>query len=248
MLKGKIDKTTPTPFYYQLTQIIKEAINSGDLPVGSLIPTEKEIMKQYDLSRATVRQAILQLVNEGHLRREKGRGTFVTQPAAKIALLDSLRWFSAEMTRKQIPHKTTVLDSGIVPAPDHVAKWLEIRPGVPVFYLKRLRLLHEKPYMIDEHFIPHELCLGIENQNFDDTSLYKTLQEEYNFDLHHGWRELQPIMPSDEEETRLLGIYATTPLLLIECTMYNKGNTPIDYFTTKIRGKFTADIVNAEDF
>lgn len=247
MLKGKIDRTAPTPFYYQLIQILKEGIESGELPVGAAIPTEKELMAQFELSRPTVRQAVLQLVNDGYLYREKGRGTFVTQPAAKIALMESLRWFSNEMNLRQIPHTSRVLDSKIIPATDHIAQHLGIDAGEPVFYLKRLRNINERPYLIDEHYIPHKLCPGIESRNMENVSLYKTLQDDHDFDLHHGWREFRPAMPSSEEEIELLGIYANTPLLLVESTVLNRKNMPLDYFTIKIHGKFTADIVNAED-
>ena len=107
MPEKTIDRTSPTPFYAQLKQILLEAIEANDLVVGEVIPTEMELMKRYGISRATVRQAVLELVNEGYLRREKGKGTFVTQPLAKIQLMESLKWFSAEMKRKGI-HITRV--------------------------------------------------------------------------------------------------------------------------------------------
>ena len=63
-----IDKSIPTPLYYQLLQILEEKIKNGTWKPGDTIPTELEIMQQYGISRATVRQAILTLVNMGYLR------------------------------------------------------------------------------------------------------------------------------------------------------------------------------------
>ena len=74
MPKDAIDRTVPTPLYFQLKQILNQAIESGELQIGRAIPTEMELMDRYGLSRATVRQAVLQLVNEGYLRRTKGTG------------------------------------------------------------------------------------------------------------------------------------------------------------------------------
>jgi GntR family transcriptional regulator len=245
MSKDEIDRTVPTPLYFQLKQILKEAIEKGDLKRGDLIPTELELMQQHGLSRATVRQAILQLVNEGYLRREKGKGTFITQPPAKISIFESLRWFSADMARKRIPQATKLLKSTIIPASEHVAACLKIPPEEPVFFLKRLRLLNDRPYVIDRHCIPHSLCPGIEHKDLENNSLYKTLVEAYGFDLHHGWREFEPIIPS-KEEIELLGIYATTPLLYVESTVCARDGKPLDYYEASIHGKFTADILNAE--
>ncbi len=247
MPRKAIDRTVPTPLYFQLKQILQQEIESGQLKSGDTIPTEMELIERYGLSRATVRQAILQLVNEGYLRRAKGKGTFVTQPPARIPLMQSLRWFSAEMARAGIPHTTRILESAIIAPPERVIECLKIDPETPVFYLKRLRSLNERPYMIDRHYIPHKFCPGIECLNLENTSLYRTLVEEYHFDLHHGWREFQPVTPSSKEEIELLGIYATTPLLHVESAVCDREGTPLDYFEAEILGKFTADIVNTQE-
>jgi GntR family transcriptional regulator len=241
-----VDRSIPTPLYFQLKQILQDAIETGDLKVGDAIPTEMELVNQYGLSRATVRQAVLQLVNEGYLHREKGKGTFVTPPPAKIPLLESLRWFSGEMARKGILHGTRVLEQSIIPVPERPAECLKVAVGTTIFFLKRLRLLNDRPYLIDRHYIPYELCRGIERHDLEHVSLYKTLMEEYGFDLHHGWRELQPVIPA-KEDIDLLGIYASTPLLYVESTVSDRDGKPLDYFEAKIHGKFTADIVNANE-
>ena len=247
MAKDELDRSVPTPLYYQLKQILKQAIESGELQVGDVIPTELELMGQYTLSRATVRQAVLQLVNEGFLRREKGKGTFVTEPPAKIPIFQSLRWFSAEMARTGIPHATRVLECAVVPAPDRPAECLKLEQGTPVFYLRRLRLLNERPYLLDKHYIPYHLCQGIEHRNMERVSLYQTLVDAYGFDLHHGWREFEPDIPSSKEEIELLGIYATTALLHVESVVFSRNGTALDYFEARIHGKFTVDILNAQE-
>ena len=60
-----INRNIPIPLYYQLLQMIKASIETGELKPGDSLPTEMDLMEKYQLSRATVRQAILQLVNEG---------------------------------------------------------------------------------------------------------------------------------------------------------------------------------------
>lgn len=246
MPRKLVDRTSATPFYFQLKQILKRAIDANELEFGQAIPTEKELMELHGLSRATVRQAVLELVNEGYLRREKGKGTFVTHPPEKIQLMQSLKWFSAEMKRKGIPHTTRILESAITLPTPRVAECLQIDRETEVFYLRRLRSINDRPYMIDIHCIPHGLCAGIETMDLSAVSLYQTLFEVYDFDLHHGWREFQPAMPSSEEEIELLGIYANTPILHVESTVFSREQQPLDYFELKLHGKFTANIVNAE--
>lgn len=65
--------------YSQILDEFRERIISGDLAVGSRLPTELEIAQSHHISRGTVRQALSVLVNEGLLERIQGSGTFVRQ-------------------------------------------------------------------------------------------------------------------------------------------------------------------------
>lgn len=66
------------PKYQVILDDIKSKILSGDYNVGEQIPTESALQSMYEVSRQTVRKAILELSNEGFLRSEKGSGTYVS--------------------------------------------------------------------------------------------------------------------------------------------------------------------------
>src|SRR6266581_4940641 len=74
-----IYRNSPLPRYYQLKEIMRERIRSGEWKPGDLIPSERELGEKYGISRMTARQAITDLVNEGLFYREQGKGTFVSQ-------------------------------------------------------------------------------------------------------------------------------------------------------------------------
>src|SRR5581483_11156032 len=67
-------KKGPLPRYYQLKEIMREKIRTGEWKPGDLIPSERELGEQYGISRMTARQAITELVNEGLFYREQGKG------------------------------------------------------------------------------------------------------------------------------------------------------------------------------
>ncbi len=240
-----INRNTPIPLYYQLMQIIKESIESGELKPGDSLPTELELMEKYQLSRATVRQAVLQLVNDGYLRRIKAKGTFVNVPPEKSRFIGTLKGFAQEMKQKGIPFYTKVLDSRVIPAAPEVAEKLQIASGDPVFYLKRLRFVQDEPVLIVDGYIPARLCKGIEAINFENISLYAVLEEKFGIVLHHGQREFEPVMLSTKEEAQLLKISLKKPILYIESIVYTVENIPVEYVEIKIRGKFAVDLVQA---
>ena len=81
----------PLPKHYQLTELLRQQILSGELKAGDRFPTEDSLCQRYRLSRGTVRRAINTLAQEGFLRREQGRGTFVirSQPQPTFFTLTS---------------------------------------------------------------------------------------------------------------------------------------------------------------
>ncbi len=68
---------TPVPLYYKLKQEIVKMIEDEEFTPDELIPSERDMMEKYDISRTTVRKAIDVLVNEGYLYKIHGKGTYV---------------------------------------------------------------------------------------------------------------------------------------------------------------------------
>ncbi len=123
-----IDKHSPVPIYYQIKQLIKRQIEEGALPPGEKLPTEQMLCDRYGVSRAPVRQALLELVQEGYIYRRAGAGTFVsgvprpTSPAVKtIRLLAyDVRWVAllqqaVHLWNAQHPEQQVALDVHMPP-------------------------------------------------------------------------------------------------------------------------------------
>lgn len=79
-----LDRRSLLPLYYQLAHHLREEIYAGGLQPGSPIPSERELMRTYDLSRNTVRQALEMLAKEGLVVRDHGHGTFVSKLVHKF--------------------------------------------------------------------------------------------------------------------------------------------------------------------
>lgn len=69
------------PLYIQIQDYFKEQIASGKIKINDKIPSEKELMKQFEVSRITVATALGQLAKEGWIYRIPGRGSFVKEIA-----------------------------------------------------------------------------------------------------------------------------------------------------------------------
>jgi DNA-binding transcriptional regulator YhcF (GntR family) len=132
MSAADIDKEVPVPYHYQLRELLRDEIAAGRWEVGERLPSERELCETFNLSRTTVREAIDALVNEGLLRREKGRGTFVAEPKILESLLQTPIGFTDSMLEQGYHVETKVLRIEIVPAPRTVAHELRLRSDEPV--------------------------------------------------------------------------------------------------------------------
>lgn len=80
-LKPLLRSDTPTPLYHQLFGLLRERIVGGEIPRGQRLPTEFELADAFEVSRITAKRALDELAAAGLVRRQRGRGTFVTHSA-----------------------------------------------------------------------------------------------------------------------------------------------------------------------
>lgn len=155
MNRETIDPDDFTPAYHQLARILRERIMSGELRPGDRISSEVELGEEYGLSRITVRKAISLLSDEGLLRGERGRGTFVIKPKVDGGLF-LIPDFHEEMRTQGIATRGSLLSVKAVKAGRMVADKLGIRKGRKVLYLERVLEGDEEPLVFDRKYILYD--------------------------------------------------------------------------------------------
>jgi GntR family transcriptional regulator len=229
-----LDKNLPVPLYHQLKTILMTGIESGEWQPGQQIPTEEDLSKRFGISKITVRQALRELAGLGYVRREQGRGTFVSR--AKLSQGPrELTSFTEEMRRHNLTAHSRVLDQSIREATEAVATALEIAAGDPVFVLTRLRLADGEPMGVQIAHIPARLVPGLVEDALEDRSLYEVLQTRYG--LHPARaRETHFALLTPVEYAELLGISAGSPSLGAERIAYLPGGGPLEFVESVMRG------------
>src|SRR6185503_2760918 len=122
------------------------------------------------ISKATVRQAIGELANEGLIRREQGRGTYVAEQKIEQGPR-ALTGFSEEMRNHGLRSNSKVLKQRVIKADVEAATKLRINEGDALFELTRLRLADGEPMGLQTARIPLALAPGLEHDDFS-ASLY----------------------------------------------------------------------------
>ncbi len=205
---GEINRDIPVPLYYQISQLIRQQIESGEIGPGEQIPTEKELQERFDVSRSTVRQAIADLVYAGLLERRSTKGTIVARTKLEETLF-GFGSFTNEILKRNMVPESRLLDFKVIPAPATVAQQLEIDPGSPVAALERVRTVDGEPVAVENWYAPAEYLPGIDRSYFKETgqeqSTYYMLKDKYNILLFKAVDTISAVA-LEPRDAKLLGM------------------------------------------
>lgn len=222
-----IYRNSPVPRYYQLKEIMRERVRSGEWKPGDLIPSERELGEMYSISRMTVRQAITDLVNEGLFYREQGRGTFVSQRKMTQQLIHLTGFTEDIRARGQAP-STKVLSVQMCPADEGTAERLRIEVGQMIFCLRRLRLADNEPLAIEFSQVNFSGCEKLLEEDLENNSLYRLLETKFAIPPMEAEQEIEAGLAGNEE-SHLLKIPIGSPVLFTRRTTYTDRNQPFEY-------------------
>jgi GntR family transcriptional regulator len=229
-----ISRSSKIPLYFQLYEIIHDQIEEGVWQPEDMLPTENELVTQFHLSRATVRQAFEMLVNEGWVYRRQGQGTFVSRPVFEQNL-NKIVSFWDDMHQRGLKPGTVVLSSEIIQATEDVVESLEIEKSQELASLVRLRLADDEPLSVEHSLLVHNYCPGVLEQDYANRSLRKMLTDEYGIHITNAKQTIRAV-PATKNLADLLKVDQAAPLLHIDRISYTDDGTPIEYLRINLRG------------
>ncbi len=150
-----LDREMHVPLYIQLKEELTKKIKEGTWEIDSQIPTEIKLMEDYKVGRATVRQAISLLENQGYIYKKQGIGTFVgrIQPSLGFEPLISLAF---SLKARGINQQNIIMDNRTI-MPDkkllNIMKWKDIKD---CYYMKRIRYAEGIPIAVEHSYFQDE--------------------------------------------------------------------------------------------
>ncbi|MBL3645467.1 GntR family transcriptional regulator [Peribacillus frigoritolerans] len=237
-----IDKNSPLPIYFQIEEQIKRQIENGEFQAHDALPSEREYAEQFEISRMTVRQAINNLVNDGYLYRQKGRGTFVADKKLEQQL-NGLTSFTEDMKARGLNPSSKLLSFEIIPADKKIASELHISLYAPVYEIKRIRLADDVPMALETVYMSANLIKGL-TEDIINLSLYQYVENYVKLKIDYASQTLESSIASELEVTHL-AIPKNSPILFIQRNTFLIDGTPLEYVKSAYRAdryKFTINI------
>lgn len=220
-----VQRRPEEPLYLYIRKSIRERISRGVYTPGSLIPSENELAEEFATTRLTVRNALDELVEQGLIRRVKGKGMFVMAPWSQHH--SHSRGFREQAAAKQAQASVRMLKSSCRLAGPYYARILDIAEDDLLYSIRRLNILDQEPVSIERTFIPLKLFEGIENIDISVFSLYETYRL-YGHQIETALEKID-IVALSTRDAGLLQVDPGTLTFEIECISYDGEGRAIEY-------------------
>jgi len=230
------------PRYYQLKEILEKRLQSGEFQPGDQFPTDEYLCEAYCLSRGTVRRAIDMLVEEGRLRREQGRGTFVTIPQLTQTFF-RLASFDEDMNQRGRTPSTKLIRLKVISANDQIAADLELDVGEKVIEISRLRLADGLPMAFETRYLAYKICPDLVKEDLENQSIHNLLIDKYNIPLIRARHTIEARVLT-AREARLLQTQPGSAGFFVSRITYTIDDRPVTLYRIIYRGdeyRFTAE-------
>jgi GntR family transcriptional regulator len=217
------------PLNVRLQRAVASVIDDGVLAVGEVLPSERELALELDISRSTVRQSLKDLADMGVVRTQPGVGTVVLGRIPKA--LSRLSGFSEDMRLRGLLPSSNILELSIGPVPSDTAFRTGLPLGTQTLTLVRLRLAGGEKLSYERAVVP-VVCVG---EDYDGTG---SLYERMDVRGYRPRRILQTLEATEAptEVSELLGIAAGSAVLKIAQVGYGIDGSAVEDATSWYRG------------
>jgi len=201
---------------------------------GTSLASERDLAQELGVSRPTVRAAIEDLTQTGHLVRRQGLGTF-TSPHKVTQVLAGSTANGLAVPPAEGHWTSRVVGFTTAPAGPPRAARLEVEPEDLVLRVTRVRLVDDEPIAIERLELPAALVPGIEPADLESGNLYQLLRERYGVTVQDAVQTLEPAV-TNPEQAELLDVPVYSPILQIERTTRDSTGRVVELAHSVYRG------------
>ena len=229
MSKLESSGSTSLPKYVSVYNDLRKGIVAGQYGNDGRLPTEKELMDQFGVSRTTIRRATNMLREQNLIESRQGRGTDVSlwnlyQNESQQNRLTEIMHVDFDFITDfpAVTKHSDILCDEIAAKPE-VAEALDIPSGESVYRLRWLHTVNDSPYLYLVNYLRKDLTPDLPSHVGGISSLYPVLMKEYNLKFEHAKETVEPVI-ADFILAKLMEIPTGTPLIkLFRSAEFSKG-------------------------
>jgi GntR family transcriptional regulator len=215
-----------SPLHLIISEKLRHRITSGNYGPGEQLPSEHQLMAEFDVSRTTIRRALANLVNQGLVTSHQGKGVFVTDRQKVIySLSNPLKFLEEDMARQNIDFTIRNLMFKLVTVPENIQQILRLSSKLPKAYLqKKLFVMDGVPRGIDVTYLLPDLGKALA-KDLKRQMTFPTLEQK---GIHI--ERIEAILEcthADYEMSEYLDVPLGSPLIVYRHTAFTSDNQPV---------------------
>lgn len=220
--------------YEEIANELRRRITDGEYAEGEMLPDQIALAEQFNVSRMTLKKAIDIIAMEGLVFRKRGVGTFVIKSAlwnTGDSKIDDYTGLSKQFPNKKVESKIILFD--IIFPPKDLQTLLMIGDNDPVYHIKRLRIIDNKPYILEHSYFVADLVKNLTEETIY-ASIYEYIQSQLGLKIGGAYRKIHASLPTELDKQEL-DCDEHTPVLEVEQVVYLSNGTPFEYSTSRSR-------------
>lgn len=233
-----------TQKYVTIANILRNKILSGEYPVKSKLPYEREMIAQFQASKMTIKKATDILVDEGMITKIKAKGTFVNDFAE--GSLDQMKqgnyFRGLTALYADITLTSHVLVFEIIPSDAFISDKLNLSVNTAVYHIKRVRIKDEQPFVVEEIWMPASLIVNLKRVHVEH-SIYEYIEQQLGYIIDKSHRRIE-VHTANETDAALLQIAIGQPVILARQTGRFSTGQVFEYSkATHLGETFSMDVI-----
>jgi DNA-binding GntR family transcriptional regulator len=224
-----LNRNVSTPLYEQLRLILQDKILLGDYPVGTLLPTEKELCGEFGISRITARKALEELSRTGVIKRVQGKGTIVSDSKPVGGPSPQVRGHKRTMEVLGYKGGGKILSHKLIPPNENLLKLFSLAEDSKqkFWHFRRLRSMNDEPVAIMNSFVRKKIGDKLLTYDLEDASffyLFEKITNRYVADC----KALISATVASPEVAKILNTQVGAPLIWYRSVSFLDGGIPIE--------------------
>ncbi|BDU94324.1 trehalose operon repressor [Clostridium perfringens A] len=219
--------------YLKIYNDIVGKIDSGIFEANTKLPSESQLMDEYNVSRDTVRKSLNLLEQNGYIEKSKGKGSFVLDMNKFDFPVSGINSFK-EIENSLGKECETILEELTLKSPsDSLMKKLEVSPNKYVWSVVRVRNIDGEKIILDKDYLNAEFVPRLTEEICKD-SLYKYIEGELGLKIAYAEKEIT-VQTATEEDQRLLDLRGYDMVAVVKSYTYLEGRKLFQYTESRHR-------------
>jgi GntR family transcriptional regulator len=215
------------PLYYQIENVLRSKILSGDLEPLHRIHTEKQLSEEFKVSRITIRKALENLEHDGYIVRKRGKGSYITEWHKKMGKNRSAASLN-NFTNIANFDETKLLNYEWIMPPKRLLGVLGMAKTDKVLYIERCKSIDKEPCLYIKTFLPYEIGKRIEKKDLKTESILSIMENKLRLKISAIKERIEACI-ADHDIADVLDMHFGEPILKKEFTSYNSQQKALEH-------------------